>query len=119
MSPTRFARLLLAPILLLPSLVLGQELGTDEEGCKDSKLLTRMPGCSSSASASHSVSHSGLAPPLTLATIQSGWYFEERGNCLEINRLSEAIESTPLPDDLQSLRLSLHGRESAVTSSRR
>ena len=31
-----------------------------------------MPGRKSSAVVSHSVSHSELAPPLTLATIQSG-----------------------------------------------
>ncbi len=48
-----------------------------------------MPGRRSSAVASHSVSHSELAPPLTLAMIQSGWYFEARGNRSEMNRSSE------------------------------
>src|SRR2546422_6626956 len=41
---------------------------------------TRIPGRRSSAEASHSVSHSALAPPLTLALIHSRWYLDERGN---------------------------------------
>ena len=39
-----------------------------------------MPGRKSSDEDSHSLSHSELAPPLTPARIQSGWYFDERGN---------------------------------------
>src|SRR5882672_9504656 len=41
---------------------------------------TRIPGRSSTASVNHSVSHSGLAPPLTLASIHSGLYRDDRGN---------------------------------------
>ena len=39
-----------------------------------------MPGCSRRPFDNHSVSQSELAPPLTLAAIQSGWYFAARGN---------------------------------------
>src|SRR5437870_2191589 len=52
---------------------------------------TRIPGRKSSAAASHSVNHSALAPPLTLAMTHSGWYFDERGNRSETNRLSEVM----------------------------
>lgn len=38
--------LLVACGVLAPWAALAQELGVDEEGCKDSTLLTRMPGCS-------------------------------------------------------------------------
>jgi len=55
-----------------------------------------MPGRKTNDSPSHSVNHSGLAPPLTLARIQSGWYSEERGDCLEINRPS-ALKDAPCP----------------------
>ena len=51
----------------------------------------RIPGRRSSAPASHSVNHSGLAPPLTLAMTHSGWYCEARGNRSETNRLSEVM----------------------------
>jgi hypothetical protein len=62
---------------------------------------TRIPGRKSSAVASHSVNHSALAPPLTLAMTHSGWYFDERGNRSETNRLSEVMwisfcRTTPL-----------------------
>ena len=43
-----------------------------------------MPGCKSSAAASHSLSHSALAAPLTLARTHSGWYLPERGNRSEV-----------------------------------
>jgi len=39
-----------------------------------------MPDRRSISDVSHSVSHSELAPPLALARIQSGLYWEERGN---------------------------------------
>lgn len=42
---TRLRALLPFFLLLLPSLVHAGEWGADEEGCKDSKLLTRMPTC--------------------------------------------------------------------------
>ena len=44
----------------------------DEAPRPHPRSSTRMPGCRSSASVSHSVSHSELAPPLTLAMIHSG-----------------------------------------------
>src|SRR3989442_13510407 len=60
---------------------------------------TRMPGRKSSAVVSHSVIQSEFAPPLTLATIHSGWYCEERGNRSETNRLSEVmcLDASQLP----------------------
>ena len=48
-----------------------------------------MPGRRSNASASHSVTHSAFAPPLALASTQSGWYFDERENCADMSRWSE------------------------------
>src|SRR5262245_17203415 len=47
----------------------------------------------SSASASHSVSHSAFAPLLAAAIAQSGWYVDERGNRAQINRSSFFIWS--------------------------
>ena len=45
-----------------------------------------MPGLRSNASASHSVTHSAFAPPLALASTQSGWCFDERENCADMSR---------------------------------
>ena len=59
---------------------------------------TRMPGRRSSASASHSVSHSELAPPLTPASTHSGWYAEARGNRSEIKRESVITRSSVGPN---------------------
>jgi hypothetical protein len=41
---------------------------------------------------SHSVSHRALAPPLALAMIHSGWYFDERGNRSDTNRSPAVME---------------------------
>jgi hypothetical protein len=45
-----------------------------------------MPGRRCSAVVSHSVIQSEFAPPPTLAVIQSGWYFDERGNRSDTKR---------------------------------
>ena len=63
----------------------------DDAARPQPRSSTRMPGRKSSAAASHSVSHSALAPPLMLAMTHSGLYFEERGNRSETNRLSEVM----------------------------
>jgi hypothetical protein len=51
-----------------------------------------MPGRKSSAAASHSLSHSALAAPLTLARTHSGWYLPERGNRSETDGLSKVMQ---------------------------
>ena len=48
-----------------------------------------MPGRRSIAAVNHSVTQSEFAPPLTQATIQSGWYLEARGKRSETKRWSE------------------------------
>src|SRR5258707_11054741 len=63
----------------------------DDDARPQPRSSTRMPGRKSSAAASHSVIHSALAPPLTLAMTHSGWYFEERGNRSETSRFSKVI----------------------------
>src|SRR5271163_80838 len=65
---------------------------------------TRMPGRKSISEASHSLSHSGLAAPLTLARTHSGSYFAERRNRSETNGLSEIMRILPL--QLKSVRVS-------------
>src|SRR5436190_20108392 len=53
---------------------------------------TRMPGLRSRSAVSHSVSHNGFAPPLTLARTQSGLYFDARGNLGAASLRSAVIE---------------------------
>ena len=54
----------------------------DDDARPQPRSSTRMPGRKASAAASHSVSQSEFAPPLTLAITHSGWYREERGKAL-------------------------------------
>ena len=61
----------------------------DDAARPQPRSSTRIPGRKSSAEVSHSVSQSEFAPPLTLARTHSGWYCEERGKLVEMNRLSE------------------------------
>src|SRR5438552_12136376 len=61
----------------------------DDDARPQPRSSTRMPGRKSIAAASHSVIQSEFAPPLTLARTHSGWYCEERGKLVEMNRLSE------------------------------
>lgn len=61
----------------------------DDAARPQPRSSTRIPGCKSSAEVSHSVSQSEFVPPLTLARTHSGWYCEERGKLVEMNRLSE------------------------------
>src|SRR5216683_5403340 len=61
----------------------------DEDALPQPRSSTRIPGRKSSAVVSHSVSQSEFAPPQTLARTHSGWYCEERGKLVEMNRLSE------------------------------
>ena len=61
----------------------------DDAARPQPRSSTRMPGRRSSAAASHSVSQSEFAPPLALAMIHSGWYFEARGKRSETKRWSE------------------------------
>ncbi len=63
----------------------------DEAARPQPRSSTRMPGRKSIAAASHSLSHSGLAAPLTLARTQSGLYFAARGNRLETCGISEIM----------------------------
>src|SRR6266576_1199709 len=80
----------------------------DDAARPQPRSSTRMPGRKSSAEASHSVSQSEFAPPLTLARTHSGWYCEERGNRSETSRLSEGMwmsllkQNDPHPDPLPS-----------------
>src|SRR4029079_16358114 len=62
----------------------------DEVARPQPRSRIRIPGCRSSADASHSVSHSTFAPLLQWPTTQSGWYAEERGNRSD-NRRSSRI----------------------------
>src|SRR3989304_5332068 len=55
---------------------------------------TRMPDRRSRDSASHSVSHSALAPPLTLATTHSGGYADERGNLRDDSASNMSLASS-------------------------
>src|SRR5437867_1713118 len=66
----------------------------DDDARPQPRSSTRMPGRKSSTSVSHSVSHSELAPPLTLAITHSGLYREERGNRAETSWLSEVMGSS-------------------------
>jgi len=61
----------------------------DDAARPQPRSSTRIPGRKSSAEVSHSVSQSEFAPPLTLARTHSGWYCEERGKLVEMNRWSE------------------------------
>src|SRR5580658_7420999 len=61
----------------------------DDAARPQPRSSTRIPDRKFNAEASHSVSQSEFAPPLTLARAHSGWYCEDRGNLVEINRLSE------------------------------
>src|SRR5437773_753830 len=61
----------------------------DDAARPQPRSSTRIPGRKSSAEVSHSVSQSEFAPPLTLVRTHSGWYCEERGKLVEMNRLSE------------------------------
>src|SRR5262245_17553788 len=60
----------------------------DDAARPQPRSSTRIPGRKSSAEVSHSVSQSEFAPPLTLARTHSGWYCEERGKFVAINRWS-------------------------------
>src|SRR5437588_3972499 len=68
----------------------------DEAARPQPRSNTLMPGRSSSAAASHSVSHREFAPPLAFAKTHSGWYCEARGNCSETSRSSDGIRSLPV-----------------------
>ena len=58
------------------------------------EMRLRLPrvsrGSRSSASARHSINHRLSAQPLALATIHSGWYFDERENRSDTSRWSDA-----------------------------
>jgi hypothetical protein len=60
----------------------------DDDARPQPRSNTLIPGRNSSAVVSHSIIQSALAPPLALAKIHSGWYFEERGKRSETSRLS-------------------------------
>src|SRR5215813_1467253 len=64
----------------------------DDAARPQPRSSTRMPARKSSAAASHSLSHSALAAPLTLARTHSGWYLAERGNRSETDGLSEVMQ---------------------------
>src|SRR5271170_949942 len=63
----------------------------DDAARPQPRSSTRIPGRKSRAEVSHSVSQSEFAPPLTLARTHSGWYCEERGKLVEMNRFSEVM----------------------------
>jgi len=63
------------------------------------RFSTRIPERRSIAVHNHSVSQSGLAPPLVPAIIHSGWYARERGKRLLVSR------GSMLALRLQSVRL--------------
>src|SRR6516225_9421095 len=86
---------------------------TEDRARPQPRSSTRMPGRRSSASVSHSVSHRGLAPPLTPASTHSGWYTEARGNRSEINRSSTVMRASWLNDDSTESHLSKSHRLSA------
>src|SRR5215471_8807412 len=60
----------------------------DDAARPQPRSSTPIPGRRSSVEVSHSVSQSEFAPPLTLARTHSGWYREDRGKFVEMNRWS-------------------------------
>jgi hypothetical protein len=67
---------------------------TDDIASPQPRSNTRMWDRKLSASASHSVSHSALAPPPALPMTHSGWYVDERGNRSQTNRVSLFMENS-------------------------